>query len=94
MLATHRNGGGLIPGIVRLAARPCSVDTFGATAGFSSVLEPRLGKASRGTRHFRSVGALGTDCGCGASTVHHFDRWGDNGIECHDKRARLLSVTC
>ena len=43
-----------------LVPRPCSVDTLGATAGLSSSAENTVGQANRGTRHFRSGGALGT----------------------------------
>ena len=41
-----------------LVPRPCSVDTLGATAGLSSSAGNTVGQANRGTRHFRSVGAL------------------------------------
>ena len=42
----------------RLVPRPWSDDTLGATAGLSSSAENTVGQTNRGTRHFRSVGAL------------------------------------
>jgi L-lysine 2,3-aminomutase len=48
-----------------LVPLPCSVDMLGATAGLSSSAENTVGQANRGTRHFRSIGAL--DAGAGAA---------------------------